>query len=110
MLTMVNHLDIYEQMAALSARMVTAASNGDWNTLLALERQIVHVGTLLEHQDSELGQATDSARKTALIQRILSDDAEIRRHTEPWMERLGRYLDHPPSSSAALTGSRVAAP
>ena len=28
-----------------------------------------------------------------LIQQILRDDAEIRRHTEPWMEGLRHLLD-----------------
>lgn len=106
----INQLAIYEQMAALSARMVTAAANKDWSALLSLEREIARVGALLAADDSELGSSPDSARKTALIQRILRDDAEIRRHTEPWMERLGRYLEHPISPSAALAGSRVAAP
>ena len=30
--------------------------------------------------------------KHGLIQRILDDDAEIRRHTEPWMEQVRRFL------------------
>ena len=36
--------------------------------------------------------ATDLARKHGLIQRILDDDAEVRRHTEPWMERIFYFL------------------
>jgi flagellar protein FliT len=31
-------------------------------------------------------------RKRELIQRILRDDAEVRRHTEPWMEQVRRFL------------------
>ena len=30
--------------------------------------------------------------KSELIQRILADDAEVRRHTEPWMEQLRKFL------------------
>jgi hypothetical protein len=36
--------------------------------------------------------AVDLARKRSLIQRILEDDAEVRRHTEPWMEHMRQYL------------------
>jgi flagellar protein FliT len=32
------------------------------------------------------------ARKRSLIQRILEDDAEVRRHTEPWMEHVRQFL------------------
>jgi flagellar protein FliT len=28
-----------------------------------------------------------------MIQRILKDDAEVRRHTEPWMEQVRRFLN-----------------
>jgi flagellar protein FliT len=30
--------------------------------------------------------------KRTLIQRILDDDAEVRRHTEPWMEQVRQFL------------------
>ena len=36
--------------------------------------------------------AVELARKRSLIQRILEDDAEVRRHTEPWMEHVRQYL------------------
>jgi flagellar protein FliT len=35
---------------------------------------------------------SERERKATLIQRILADDAEIRRHTEPWMEQVRQFL------------------
>ena len=36
--------------------------------------------------------APERTLKAALIQRVLDDDAEIRRHTEPWMEKVRQLL------------------
>ena len=84
-------LKTYEQMAALSASMVTAARAGDWEGLMELEHQVALLAdTLAGGVDRPA--AVDASRKAALIQQILDDDAEIRRHTEPWMDRLRAYL------------------
>lgn len=86
-------LEIYEQMCALSARMVEAARAHDWDRLIELERA---VGGLRDVLMQEGGAAAESSEETerrrALIRRILEDDAEIRRHTEPWMEKVRRFL------------------
>jgi len=37
---------------------------------------------------------TELERKVALIHQILADDAEVRRHTEPWMEQVKQFLSH----------------
>ena len=36
--------------------------------------------------------AAELLRKHSLIQRILENDAEVRRHTEPWMDQLCHLL------------------
>jgi flagellar protein FliT len=36
--------------------------------------------------------ASDLACKRRLIERILENDAEVRRHTEPWMEHVRQFL------------------
>ncbi|MBZ0127186.1 MAG: flagellar protein FliT, partial [Rhodocyclaceae bacterium] len=34
----------------------------------------------------------EKTRKRDLIHRILADDAEVRRHTQPWMEQVKQFL------------------
>lgn len=106
MLSMPAHLDRYEEMSVLSARMVDAARNGDWDGLVILERHVAALrdslaSTLTPLPDS-LETAPEAARMRGLIQKILDDDAEVRRHTEPWMENVRLLL------SGHLDGWKVA--
>ncbi len=86
-------IQLYEQMSALSAQMVEAARAKDWEKLTALEKSVIALRDILMIEDGSntisLGEAEI---RRALIQRILDDDAEIRRHTEPWMERIRQYI------------------
>lgn len=93
---MSSQFDRYQEMSALSARMVDAARGGDWDGLLDLERRVAEIrdGLVLNgdrFEDSRSG-APHSGRMRDLIQQILDDDAEVRRHTEPWMERVRLLL------------------
>lgn len=93
MLAMSSQIEIYEEMSALSAQMVEAARANDWDRLVGLERSVVQLrNTLLEDDDNSRLSADEIEQKRALIQRILDDDAEIRRHTEPWMEQVRQFL------------------
>lgn len=93
MLLMPAQLEIYEQMCALSARMVEAARANDWNQLIDLERSVARLReTLLNEPDAGTIDAFEAEKKRELIQQILRDDAEVRRHTEPWMEQVRRFL------------------
>jgi flagellar protein FliT len=90
---MPSQIEIYEEMSALSARMVAAAQSSDWDNLIALEKSVVVLRqTLLTEDDNSHLSAAEVELKRALIQRILDDDAEIRRHTEPWMEKVRKFL------------------
>jgi flagellar protein FliT len=93
---MPSQIDIYEEMSALSARMVTAAQANDWEDLIALEKSVVALRqSLMADDDNSRLSASEVEMKRALIQRILDDDAEIRRYTEPWMEQVRQFLgDH----------------
>lgn len=93
MLFMPTQLALYEEMSALSACMVTAARAQDWETLIHLERSVAALrNTLLtDGEDADLSRNALKL-KSELIQRILADDAEVRRHTEPWMEQLRKFL------------------
>jgi flagellar protein FliT len=90
---MPSQIELFEEMSALSARMVEAAQAHDWDKLIHLEKSVAALRQTLQADDDNASLTTAEAEiKHALIQRILDDDAEIRRHTEPWMERLRRFL------------------
>lgn len=89
---MPSQIELYEEISVLSSRMATAAQAHDWDSLIELERCVAALrNTLMSCNDSEVS-ATDIERKRTLIQQILQDDAEVRRHTEPWMEHVRQYL------------------
>jgi len=93
MLFMPTQISLYKEMSALSARMVEAARAHDWDTLITLERSIAALrNSLLPDDDIENEAAGELKLKSQLIQRILADDAEVRRHTEPWMEQVRKFL------------------
>lgn len=86
-------VELYEEMGRISARMVDAARAGDWERLIELETGIAGLREQLMRMPLETGlPAADVARRRQLIERILDDDAEIRRHTEPWMEHVRHLL------------------
>jgi flagellar protein FliT len=96
MYPMPSQLELYEEMSQLSSRMVEAARANEWEQLVDLER---NVAALRGNLASSVNDATEdnlspviSSRKRILIQRILEDDAEVRRHTEPWMEHVRQFL------------------
>jgi flagellar protein FliT len=90
---MPSQIETYEEMSALSARMVEAAQSSDWENLIALEKSVAALRqTLMSDDDNSRLSEGEIALKRALIQRILDDDAEIRRHTEPWMEKVRKFL------------------
>lgn len=92
MLAMPTQIEIYEEMTTLSASMVVAARSNDWDRLIGLERSVTELRARLNDEDNNRLNQPDRERKAALIQRILADDAEIRRHTEPWMEQVRQFL------------------
>lgn len=90
---MPTQIDLYEEICALSQRMVNAAQANDWNSLVELEHRVAVLRNELITSDESLSLSTpELLHKHGLIQQILEDDAEIRRHTEPWMERVRQFL------------------
>jgi flagellar protein FliT len=92
--SMPSQIDAYKEMSALSARMVEAARLQDWEALVSLEQAVAALrDTLMADDDPNAPLSGDERTlKAAIIQRILDDDAEIRRHTEPWMEQVRQFL------------------
>lgn len=93
MIAMSAQIEIFQEMSALSAQMVEAAQAHDWDRLVSLEEAVAALRDTLmtDGVDLPLGREQQNL-KAALIQRILDDDAEIRRHTEPWMEHARQFL------------------
>lgn len=94
MLLMPSQIDTYKRICALSAQMVGAARANNWDQLVLLERDVASLRDGLEQEENgnTALSVQDLNLKRGLIQRILDDDAEIRLHTEPWMEQVRRYL------------------
>ncbi len=90
---MPRQVELYEEMSRISSLMVDAARQGDWDRLIELETGVARLRDVLMAAPEEGNvSAADLARKRELIERILDDDAEIRRHTEPWMEHVRHLL------------------
>lgn len=93
MIAMSSQIEIFQEMSALSAQMVEAAQAHDWDRLASLEESVASLrDTLMADGTSPRLAPEQQNLKAALIQRILDDDAEIRRHTEPWMEHVRQFL------------------
>lgn len=93
MLAMPSQIETYKEICALSAQMVDAARANDWERLVDLERGVASLRDGLTGDDDNYSLSMQELDlKHGLIQRILDDDAEIRRHTEPWMEQVRRFL------------------
>ncbi len=86
-------LGVYGSIATVTGQMVDAAKSSDWDRLVALEHDCRALIETLKHSGAgarENAQFTQS--KIALIRKVLADDAEIRRHTEPSLARLESLL------------------
>jgi flagellar protein FliT len=97
-----NVLSLYETMTELSGRMADAAQMNDWERLVALENDVAHLRDNLIINDRIPPALTpeERTRKVQLIRRILADDAEVRRHTEPWMLSAGKLFGAGPRDSS----------
>jgi flagellar protein FliT len=87
-------LDTYGTIAVKSGQMLDAARNNEWTRLIALEQDCRALTETLRRvdKDATYPDAAYLQRKAELIQKILADDAEIRKFTEPWMNQLAAYL------------------
>lgn len=87
----------YEAIAQASCAMLVAAQAGDWITVARYEdRCCALIATLKAASDIPLDGA-DDARRMQLLRQILSDDAQIRSHAEPWLQPITPYISTPRS-------------
>ena len=89
-----NVLNIYGSVADKTGQMLDAARNSDWERLVELEKDCRALIETLKRVDDPAAQpdAHYVQRKTEIIRKVLADDVEIRKHTEPWMEKLQAIL------------------
>lgn len=84
----------YEAVWGITQQMLDAARKNEWDDLPALEeKRFVYVEKLMASDNGDLLDAPLSARKTELIQNILSSDAETKALTDDWMVELRQILD-----------------
>lgn len=86
-------LDVYASISTKTGEMLEAAKSSDWDRLILLEQDCRALIETLKQSDAgaEVG-ARFVQRKIAFIRKVLADDAEIRKFTEPWMSQLEAYL------------------
>jgi len=86
-------MEHYKAIEAASARMLDAAREQDWEEML---RQQAGCAVLIEQlRSAACGQeltAQERRERSAIMQRILANDAHIRSLTEPWVEQLDALL------------------
>jgi flagellar protein FliT len=86
-------IENYEFLSSLTAQMRLAATHGQWDQLVELEKQCSQHIAVMKTQDVDIPPSESARlRKLELIRKILADDAEIRNHTEPWVGQLQRIM------------------
>lgn len=89
-------LEHYEAIARASQRMLDAARASDW---AEVGRQEERCRMLIAALKAAAVRTTlppaENRRRIELLRRILTDDAEIRGRSEPWLKQLERLISSP---------------
>ncbi len=86
-------LQYYEAIETASREMLVAARNGDWDRVVKLEGACAVLISQLKHAAGENALGVEESQvKSRIMQRILLNDAEIRRLAEPWLDDLDQML------------------
>jgi flagellar protein FliT len=86
-------LNYYQAIEKASHDMLEAARSGDWDQVLKLEGACVVLIAQLKHSAAGQTLGGDEAQfKSRIMQRILVNDAQIRRLAEPWLDELDDLL------------------
>lgn len=82
-------LSYYETLEKASADMLAAARRGDWDEVVRLESASSRVIRQLQHASQATALSAEHRQaKSAIMRRILTNDAEVRRLAEPWFDKL----------------------
>jgi flagellar protein FliT len=82
----------FESISTFTGDMIEAARAGEWDRLAALEGRCAAVVAMLKAAPPIQLSPEMQRQKVELVQKILADDAEIRRYTEPWMKKVQTFL------------------
>ena len=77
---------LYDEIWAVTQKMLDAAHNSDWELLISLEGSRRFVVQAV--QELDVGSAQDQGHIAEVIQQILAADAECKTLTEKWMAEL----------------------
>ncbi len=86
-------MNYYQAIEKASQDMVEAARSGNWDQVLKLEGACALLIAQLKHTAAGRTLGTDETQfKSRIMQRILMNDAQIRRLAEPWLDELDELL------------------
>lgn len=86
-------LMVYESLLAATQSMLTLAREGDWSALLESEsRYVVDVESLARLETGVALDERQQTRKAELLERILYNDVQIRKHLVARRDELGEKL------------------
>ncbi len=89
-------IDYYKAIEDSSRQMLDAAKLEDWDQVVRFEGVCaVLIGQLRERAHDETLKPEQRAEKTRIMQRILSNDAEIRYLAEPWLNHFEQNMVAP---------------
>lgn len=87
-------ISLYEEVAIITDQMLAAARAHNWDQLAALESRCAsHVASLRSGEPPTRLTGPVRERKVRILKKILADDREIRKLTEPWMVRLSKIIN-----------------
>ena len=87
-------LSLYDDITAISGRMLRAASEGDWDLLVELERECAARVERLRQNERPALETAARSRKVDAIRTILANDRQIRDLTQPWMAKLSALMNN----------------
>ena len=86
-------IDYYQAIEKASQDMLEAARTGNWDQVLKLEGACALLIAQLKRTAAGRTLGSDEAQfKSRIMQRILVNDAQIRRLAEPWLDELDELL------------------
>jgi flagellar protein FliT len=86
-------IENYEFLSSLTGQMCVAATQGEWDHLVELEKQCSQRVASMKARDAATPiDENTRLRKVALIRKILADDKDIRNHIEPQMAKLQHLI------------------
>jgi flagellar protein FliT len=87
-------ISIYEEVATITERMLTAARISDWETLATLEKQCSgRIDMLRARKQAAILSESDRQHKIGVIRKIIDADRQIREIITPWMNHLSGLIN-----------------